>query len=103
MTYFLGRDVNFHMTTEHKYYAISGNYDAAALTAISGASTTNIGAVAALTIIPNRSTGIATTTKVTDVTGLDVSPGTLTEDLSYMGQNTNLTAEIKKEFVVTVT
>jgi len=103
MTYFLGRDVNLHMTTEHIYYAVSGSYNANAMTAISGASTTNIGAVPALTIIPNRGTGIATTTKITDVTGLDVSPGTLTEDLSYMGQNTNLTAEIKKEFVVTVT
>jgi len=103
MTYFLGRDVNFHMTTEHLYYAVSGNYDAKAMTAVVSASTTNIGAVSAKTIIPNRGTGIATTTKVTDITGLDVSPGTLTEDLSYMGQNTNLTAEIKKEFVVTVT
>jgi len=103
MTYFLGRDVNFHMTTEHKYYAISGNYDAAALTAISGAAGSNIGAQSAMTIIPNRATGIATTTKITDVTGLDVSPGTVVEDLSYMGQNTNLSAEIKKEFVVTVT
>jgi len=103
MTYFLGRDVNFHMTTEHKYYVVSGNYDANAMTAVSGAAGSNIGAQSAMTIIPNRGTGIATTTKVTDVTGLDVTPGVVEEDLSYMGQNTGLSAEIKKEFVVTVT
>ena len=103
MTYFLGKDVNLHITTEQYYHAVSGSSTSNGMTAVNGASAANVGGVANSFVIPNRNTGIGATSKVTDVTGLDVSPGTLTEDLSYMGQNTNLTAEIKKEFVVTMT
>ena len=103
MTYFLGKDVNFHITTEQYYHAVSGNSTSNGMTAVNGASAANVGGVAGYFIIPNRNTGIGATSKVTDVTGIDISPGVVSEDLSYMGLNTNLTAEVKKEFVITVT
>ena len=103
MTYFLGKDVNLHMTTEHITLAASGSSNSNIIFAVSGAAADNIGGVAAYVVIPNRATGIASTTKITDVTGIDIAPGVVEEDLSYMGQNTGLSAEIKKEFVLTVT
>ena len=53
--------------------------------------------------ISNRTSGSVTGTKITDVTGIDFTPSTIDEDLSFMGKNTNLTAEIKKSMVVTIT
>tara|TARA_Y100000310_G_scaffold34314_1_gene32505 strand:- start:977 stop:1639 length:663 start_codon:yes stop_codon:yes gene_type:complete len=107
MTYFLGRDVNVNITTESISGSVSGNHDSAALSGVQMAgypAGTNVGGGGdTYIIIPPRSIGIDSRTRITDVTGIDFSPGTITEDLSYMGQNTNLTAEIKKEFVITVT
>ena len=103
MTYFLGRDVNLHITTEHATLAVSGSSTSNGMTAIAGATASNVGGVAEYFVLPDRATGIATTSKVTDVTGIDFSPGTVQEDMQYMGQNTGLSAEIKKEFVVTLT
>ena len=53
--------------------------------------------------IPPRASGAQAITVITDVTGIDFSPAPMNEDISYFGRNTNLSAEIKKEFVVTLT
>ena len=103
MTYFLGRDVNIYMTTESISGSVSGSTDSVGLTGVQNISGTNIGGSDQYAIIPNRKTGINAVTRITDVTGIDFAPGTINEDLSFMGKNTNLSAEIKKEIVVTVT
>ena len=41
--------------------------------------------------------------RVSDVIGIDFTPGTRSEDLQFFGKNTGLNAEIKKEYVVTLT
>ena len=106
MTYFLGRDVNIYMSTESISGSLSGSNSSDGLTALKLSAYpagTNIGGGGDYTIIPPRSIGIDSRTRITDVTGIDFSPGVVSEDLSFMGKNTNLSAEIKKEFVITVT
>tara|TARA_Y100001938_G_scaffold4633_1_gene5830 strand:- start:2562 stop:3212 length:651 start_codon:yes stop_codon:yes gene_type:complete len=102
MTYWLGKDVEVYMTTEQKWLAVSGTYNVTGMTAVSGATDANI-STGNLFIIPNRQTGIAAASRLTDVTGIDFSPTTVDETISFMGKNTNLTAEIKKSMVVTIT
>tara|TARA_R100001594_G_scaffold47947_1_gene80832 strand:- start:7953 stop:8603 length:651 start_codon:yes stop_codon:yes gene_type:complete len=102
MTYWLGKDVDIFMTTEQKWLAVSGNYNATGMAAVSGAADTNI-STGEFFVIPNRPTGIAGSSKLTDVTGIDFSPSTVDESVSFMGKNTSLTAEIKKAMVVTIT
>jgi len=103
MTYFLGRDVNIYMTTESISGSISGNNASDGLTGVQNLSGTNVGGSDKYAIIPPRKNGIEASTRITDVTGIDFAPGTINEDLNFMGKNTNLNAEIKKEIVVTVT
>ena len=103
MAYYLGSDVDVFMTTEHGTYSVSGG--ASAATAQSGSESPNIGANdgTPYTSIPDRATGINAKSKVTDVIGVDFTPGTRQEEISYMGKNTNLQAEIKKELILTLT
>ena len=102
MTYWLGKDVDIFMPTEQKWLAVSGTYNAAGMTAVSGATDANI-STGNFFVIPNRQKGMASASKLTDVTGIDFSPTTVDETISFMGKNTNLTAEIKKAMVVTLT
>ena len=102
MTYWLGKDVEVYMTTEQKYLAVSGTFNVTGMSAVSGAADANI-STGDKFVIPNRDTGIAAASRLTDVTGIDFSPTTVDETVSFMGKNTNLTAEIKKSMVVTIT
>jgi len=103
MAYYLGSDVDVFMTTEHGTYSVSGGAEIA--TAQSGSESPNIGANDGTprTSIPDRATGINAKSKITDVIGVDFTPGTRQEEISYMGKNTNLQAEIKKELILTLT
>ena len=103
MAYYLGSDVDVFMTTEHGTYSVSGG--ASAASAQSGSESPNVGANdgTPYTSIPDRATGINAKSKVTDVIGVDFTPGTRQEEISYMGKNTNLQAEIKKELILTLT
>jgi len=107
MTYFLGKDVNVYISTESISGSVSGTVDSVGLTGVQMAAfpaNTNVGGGGdKYVIIPPRSIGLDSRTRITDVTGIDFSPGVVTEELSYMGKNTNLSAEIKKEFVITIT
>ena len=102
MTYWLGKDVEIFMTTEQKNLAVSGNYAATGMTAVAAATDANI-STGNFFVIPKRDTGIAAASRLTDVTGIDFSPSVMDENISYMGKNTNLTAEIKKAMVITIT
>ena len=102
MTYWLGKDVNVYMTTEQKFLAVSGQSDTSGMSATYSGSKGNIGTGDYFTI-PNRDVGIISSSTITDVTGIDFSPSTIDESLSFMGKNTNLTAEIKKAMTITLT
>ena len=101
MTYFLGKDVDLYWTTEASGLSISGTFSTTAGDSLSGAA----GMTSASTglLVLERDDGIHTSTKLTDVTGIDFTPGATNEDISYMGQNTNLSAQVKHEFSLTVT
>jgi len=102
MTYWLGKDVDIFMTTEQKHLAVSGNYAATGMTTHVSGTDANI-STGDFFVIPCRNAGLVANSKLTDVTGIDFSPTTVDETISFMGKNTNLTAEIKKAMVVTIT
>ena len=101
MVYFLGKDVDVYWTTEASGLSISGTMSQAngdSLTAQAGMTSASSGL-----LVLERDDGIDTTTKLTDITGVDFAPGAVNEDISYMGQNTNLSAQVKNEFALTLT
>jgi len=102
MTYWLGKDVNIHMTTEQKYLAVSGQSDTSGMSATFSGSKSNIGTGDYFTI-PNRNVGIVAASVVTDVTGIDFSPSVVDETIAFIGKNTSLMAEIKKAMTITLT
>ena len=104
MAYYLGKDVNVYWTTEAGGWFISGSTDEAttgsALNAIQ-----YVGGPADkqdILVYPRR-IGITTSTQLSDITGIDFTPGATTEDVSFMGKNTNLTAKVKDEFSISLT
>jgi len=101
MTYFLGKDVDLYWTTEASGLSISGTFSTTAGDSLSGAAAMTSASTGLLVL--ERDDGIDTSTKLTDVTGIDFTPGATNEDISYMGQNTNLSAQIKHEFSLSVT
>ena len=90
------------MTTEQRRLAVSGNYAATGMTTHVSGTDANI-STGNFFVIPCREAGIVAASRITDVTGIDFSPSVMDENISYMGKNTNLTAEIKKAMVVTIT
>ena len=103
MTYWLGKDVDIFMTTEHSSLGVSGNINATGMATTFSGSVSNIGGTSTYFVIPERELGIHSSTKITDVTGIDFSPTTIDETVSFMGKNTSLTAEVKKAMTITLT
>ena len=103
MAYLLGSDVDVFMTTEHKYFSVSCSATGVG-TKVSGTSDA-IGNSdgSPYSLIPPRTFGLSGNSRVSDVIGIDFTPGTRSEDLQFFGKNTGLNAEIKKEYVVTLT
>ena len=99
MVYFLGKDVNVYWSTEQRYYALSGAHHATTGSTLAATMDASGGTL----LVRSRSNGISTDTQFGDVTGIDFTPGATTEDISYIGKNTNLSAKIKDEFSLTVT
>ena len=96
MAYYLGKDVGVVLTTEDATHgmtvALSSNlYTLAAA---------NPGATIGPLANPNfdTSTGL-----VSNLTGVDIGIGTMDEDTVFMGANTPLKAEVRKETTVTLT
>ena len=93
------------MTTEsQKWGVVSGA--AGALTFVQTSGT----ALDATDIVPYRASGMTAgaggafqAPQLSDVTAIDFSPAKMDEDISYMGKNTNLKAEIENEYVLTIT
>tara|TARA_R100000988_G_scaffold70135_1_gene36065 strand:- start:23 stop:619 length:597 start_codon:yes stop_codon:yes gene_type:complete len=98
MAYFLGRDVKVAMTTEDEDGGIT-----------SAGVRTETDADMLITSLDAEGGAIFTTanTQITNpfsnVTGVDLTLGTVDEDIAYMGQRTALKAEIKKETTISLT
>ena len=114
MAYYLGRDVLVALTTEDTGYGLQ--YDATGkdlqtftnAAGIEAAADLNIGGARALTssTVFGSITGTSTfayKNEIADVTGVDISIGSVDEDITYMGQRSVLKAEIKKETTITIT
>ena len=101
MTYFLGRDVKVAITTEHASGSFSNSSGIAGVADAVAPDGTNICDLNGLT---EPTTDTFTASEVMkDVTGVDVTLGTVDEDIAYMGQRTALKAEIKNETTITIT
>ena len=101
MTYFLGRDITVYLTTEHKLYGIAAPTPAISSWLTDG----NVsGAISGPTCdVLMRVSGATSDASLTDVTGVDLAMGTMDEDISFFGLNSQLNTEIKKELTVTLT
>jgi len=93
MAYYLGKDVGVELKTENSTYGII----VSAANAITADSTpTTIGKLEN----PDFDAGVGV---ISNLTGVDLGLGTTDEDVSFMGANTPLKAEVKKETTVTLT
>tara|TARA_Y100000310_G_scaffold81167_1_gene77783 strand:- start:228 stop:962 length:735 start_codon:yes stop_codon:yes gene_type:complete len=96
MAYYTGRDVDVYWTTEHDSAGINEHTDLEIrMTEAPDSANETI-------VRPLVDLGEATT-KLTDVTGVDVSVGAQDEDISYMGLRNVGKIEVKKDTSVTVT
>jgi len=110
MAYYLGRDVVVALTTEDTGFGLqldvsdgglqtfatgAGPEDAADLVIGGGRAGSVFGTVTGTT--RNYSN------EISDLVGVDLSIGTIDEDITYMGQRSVLKAEIKKETTITLT
>ena len=99
MAYFLGSDVEVCITTECHANSIevdvaSGNY------AVSGAAGVDV------TYGVNRrqaANAVFADDALVDIVGVDIGIGAMDEDIDYLGHNTPLKAEIRKNTTVTLT
>jgi hypothetical protein len=100
MVYFLGKDVTVHWTTEASGLSLSGSISNTgdSMSAVKGADSNDTGI-----LVLERIDGIHSSTLLSDITGVDFAPGAVNEDISFMGKNTNLSAQVKHEFSLSVT
>ena len=115
MAYFLGRDIKVAMTLEADSQVLAfansnvqtgadaqndsvGN--ATGMLGRQAQQSSDSNAVA--NVFAVQSTGHGTN-PVTDLTGVDITLGTVDEDIAYMGQKTALKAEIKRETTLVLT
>ena len=95
MAYYLGRDVKVMITTESTIRGVK----------LGSSNTLEMTADLAAANFANEMTtdGAGTTYALTDLTGVDLSIGTVDEDITYVGQRSVLKAEVKKETTVSLT
>ena len=98
MVYFLGRDVIVCLGVENTTNAMDNQGTSGASVVASGSSSAANNDLLIRTSL-NTGTGVG---KVDDLTGVDITLGSVDEDIAYMGQRTALTAEIKKETKVLI-
>ena len=102
MAYFLGRDVVVAVTTEHATKGFTNTSGIAAYATAATGDGTNVGDLTdggGITLSTNSISAGA----LKDVTGVDITLGTVDEDIAYMGQKTALKAQIKNETTVAIT
>ena len=92
MAYYLGKDVGVVVKTEANYgLTVSGN---------NGVTTADPGATIGKLANPDFDSSVGL---ISNLTGVDLGIGTNDEDVSFMGANTPLKAEVRKETTVTLT
>ena len=99
MVYFLGRDVIVCLGVENTTNAMDNQGTSGASVVASGSSSAANNDLLIRTSL-NTGTGVG---KVDDLTGVDITLGSVDEDIAYMGQRTALKAEIKKETTIALT
>ena len=98
MAYYLGRDVKVAMTTEDAANGIGADGMGEATDADMYITSLDAEGGTIFTSVSNQITN-----PFSDVTGVDITLGTVDEDIAYMGQRTALKAEIKKETTISIT
>jgi len=101
MAYFLGRDVKVGITTEDATNGIGMTDSTPILTATT--STTDTGDVIEHRTAAAVFNGSSNYNPFTDVTSVELTLGSVDEDIAYMGQRTALKAEIKNETTLVIT
>jgi len=111
MAYFLGRDVEVAITTENTTQGLDYSDNGSAVTVASGVSGTGMMARGGGSgtdgadddqIFESQPANFSNN-PVKNLVGVELTLGTVDEDIAYMGQRTALKAEIKKETSVTLT
>jgi len=108
MAYYLGRDIKVWFTTESDAWAVKQNGSAMTLSLAQSIATGsrvgiqdgNADATFALAL---NSESVEDGDAISDLTGVDLSIGTIDEDITYIGQRSVLKAEIKKETTISLT
>ena len=100
MVYFLGRDVSVLVGVERDAFSIANGSPAATVQNDDGSDVSGGNTDIKPRDTLNVTTGVG---KMADVTGVDITLGSIDEDIAYMGQRTALKAEIKKETTVVIT
>ena len=91
MAYLLGRDVKVCVTTESDDRGVTISSGAVTLTAEGSIS------AGAANVLPARDVSAPLVSNaMADVTGIDITMGTVDEDIAYIGKPTALNAEINK-------
>jgi len=99
MAYFLGRDVIVCLGVEDTTNCMDNQGTSGAAVVATGSFSAANNDLPIRTAL-NTGTGVG---KVDDLTGVDITLGSVDEDIAYMGQRTALKAEIKKETTVVLT
>ena len=60
-------------------------------------------AMSSIILVANDTQGVDASNIISDITGIDISIGTVDEDIAYMGQRTALKTEIKNDISLTLT
>ena len=96
MAYFLGRDVIVCLGVENTTNCMDNQGTSGASVVASGSFSAANNDLPIRTSL-NTGTGVG---KVDDLTDVDITLGSVDEDIAYMGQRTALKAEIKKETTI---
>jgi hypothetical protein len=113
MAYFLGRDIKVAMTLEADSHVLAFGSNNVTTTTDATDNTAATGMVGRMAQTSSDSNAVAKifvtqttghkTNPVSDLTGVDITLGTVDEDIAYMGQKTALKAEIKRETTLVLT
>ena len=93
MAYFLGRDVKVALVAEDSGFGFQSN----------SGNTEAVATASADARCKGRTGTPIATNPLADVTGVDLTLGSVDEDIAYLGQRTALKAEVKKETTVSLT
>tara|TARA_R100000005_G_C4986529_1_gene194738 strand:- start:663 stop:1334 length:672 start_codon:yes stop_codon:yes gene_type:complete len=103
MTYFLGRDIQVFYTTEDTSKAVIQNGSTGELSVSTSAVKIEDGNSNATFALKLHNDSLQSGDALADITGVDISLGSVDENISYMGLKQQLLAEMKKESTITIT